>query len=209
MNYHSPVITETISSLKLENLTQKEQAIKIFYFVRDSIRYSISILNFDAKIFKASWTLQQDTSFCIPKAIALSALTRAVGIPSRIHLVDFVNHRLSESLAKAWGTNIMAAHCYSELYINNKWVKATPALDIKICERHDFIPVEFDGENDGLLKPVDKKGRPHAEYIKDHGTFPDLPLPLIMSIFEENYGPITPKRLPELFLKSKQTFQET
>ena len=207
IDYSSKIVQSTINNLNLGGLSQKELAIKIFYFVRDSIKYSVHIDFLNPEIYKASVTLKNKVSFCIPKAITLNALARALGIPSRIHLVDFRNHRLAEKLIEVWGgTNIMASHSFAELYIDNKWVKATPALDLATCNKHDFIPVEFDGEHDALLHPKDRKGRLHAEYVKDHGTFSDLPLKLVHKIFEDTYGSLTMKRIQEISSNKIKTF---
>ena len=158
-------------------------------------------------MFVASKIFQQESTFCIPKAVALGTLVRAVGIPSRIHFVDFINHRLSPKLAKIWGTNVMAVHCFTEFYLDNKWVKATAALDLETCEKHDFIPVEFDGIHDSTIKEVDKKGRPHAEYIKDRGTYADVPLDMIKKAMSETYQVNSDERLNELFNVTSPLFK--
>lgn len=183
----SDYVQETLEKLELNGLSEKETAIKLFYHVRDSISYSIKPVNLEKITYTASHVLQQKKSFCIPKAIALGTLARAVGIPSRIHFVDFINHRLSDDLEKMWGTKVMAAHCYTELYLDNNWVKATPALDKAICDRHNFKTVEFDGENDALLHSLDRDGNLHAEYVKDRGTLADMSIRLVASVFKEVY----------------------
>ncbi len=191
----------------MENLSDREKAVKLFYYVRDSIKYSVIISSFDDNMFVASKVLQQESTFCIPKAIALGTLARAVGIPSRIHFVDFINHRLSPKLSKIWGTNVMAVHCFTEFYLDKKWVKATAALDLETCEKHDFIPVEFDGIHDSTIKEVDKKGRPHAEYIKDRGTFADVPLNVIKKAMSETYQVNSDERLNQLFNVTSPLFK--
>lgn len=198
-DYNSPIIQDIIKSLDLDGLNDKDKAVKLFYYVRDSIKYSVIIKSFDSKIFQASYVLQQPSSFCIPKAVALGTLTRAVGIPSRIHFVDFVNHRLSPKLEEVWGTNIMAMHCYTEFYLDDKWVKATSSLDIGTCDKHGFIPVEFDGVHDSTIKEVDKIGRKHAEYILDRGTYADVPLDLIRQVMGETYHADSVSKLNKLF----------
>lgn len=206
-DYKSPVIQDIIEKLDLNELTDKEKAIKLFYYVRDTIKYSVIITSFDPKIFQASYVLQQDSSFCIPKAVALGTLGRAVGIPSRIHFVDFINHRLSPKLEELWGTNIMAMHCYTEFFLDDKWVKATSSLDIGTCNKHDFIPVEFDGEHDSTIKELDKQGRKHAEYIKDRGTFADVPINLIREVLGTAYHANSEKRINKLFNSETELFK--
>ena len=208
LDYSSENVQSMIKKLKLDKLDQKKQTIKLFYFVRDSIRYSVHMNFVDPEIYKSSHVLQEKISFCIPKAITLASMARAISIPSRIHLVDLKNHRLTKKLIEAWGgTNIMASHSFTELYLDNKWIKATPAIDSETCKKHNFIPVEFDGENDALLHPKDTKGRLHAEYVKDHGTFADLPLEYIYKTFADTYGSLTKQRIQELSSNKVQTFK--
>lgn len=187
-DFNSSTIQELLNTIDLDGLNETEKAVKLFYFVRDLIRYSIKPVNLDPVTYTASHIAQQNSSFCIPKAILLGTLARAVGIPSRLHLVDFANHRLAPELMGIWGTNVMAAHCYSELYLDGEWRKATPALDKGTCDKHGFRTVEFDGIHDGLLHQTDIKGNPHAEYVKDRGTFPDIDLALIKQIWDDLYG---------------------
>ena len=207
IDYDSNIVQSAIKNLDLNDLDQKEQAIKLFYFVRDSFRYSVHMNFVNPEIYKSSHVLKEKVSFCIPKAITLCSLARAIGIPSRIHLVDFKNHRLTKKLIEAWGgTNIMASHCFTELYLENKWVKVTPAIDKETCIKHDFIPVDFDGETDALLHPKDTKDRLHAEYVYDHGTFADLPLDYIYKTFSDTYGSLTKERIQKISSNKVQTF---
>ena len=66
---------------------------------------------------------------------------------------------------------------YSDLalYIDGKWVIATPAYDLGTAESGGFIPVEFDGENDAKFHKYNVNGDLHIEYIKQHGHYADLP----------------------------------
>jgi transglutaminase-like putative cysteine protease len=186
-DFNHPRIQKIVNELELDGLSDKEIAIKLFYYVRDKITYSVKIDSFDFSTFKASETLDSTHSYCIPKAIALSSLARAVGIPSKIHFVDFINHRLSPEVEELWQTKVMAGHCFSELYIDGKWVKATPALDIRTSNKHGFKLVEFNGEENAMLHKTDLNGNLHAEYIKDHDTYSYFPFELVMNIFKENY----------------------
>jgi len=205
-NFSHPAITAQIEALDLEGLDQKEQAIKLFYHVRDSIKYSIKGVSIRPEVFKAGNTISQPHSFCIPKAILLSTMARSLGIPARIHFVDFVNHRLSPALTEVWGTNVMATHCYSELYLNDTWVKATPALDRRTSEEHGFVLVEFDGEHDALLPSHDKQGRLHAEYVKDHGTRAELDLNWVKEVWKATYSEMDDKILDQFFPSEVETF---
>ena len=86
------------------------------------------------------------------------------------------------------GTNIMHYHGYSEVYLNNKWVKLTPSFDKETAIRGGFLPMcEFDGEKDAVFPPYDDEGNLFGEYVYDRGVHADLPLNEIDKVFEEKY----------------------
>jgi transglutaminase-like putative cysteine protease len=169
--------------------TEKEKAIALFYWVRDQIKYNMyTYLPSFKGNFKASVTLRRGNGFCVSKSVLLSSFARAIGIPARIHLVDLINHKISQKVIDLMETNIMHYHGFSELYLNNKWVKATPSFDQKTAIKGGFIPmVEFDGENDAVFATYDDEGRPFGEYTADRGVYADLPLDDIKRVFEEKY----------------------
>lgn len=169
--------------------TEKEKAIALFYWVRDEIKYNMHTYIPSIKAnFKASVTLRRKNGFCVSKSVLLSSFARAIGIPASIHLVDLINHKISQKIIDFMGTNVMHYHGYSELYLNNKWVKLTPSFDQKTALKGGFIPmVEFDGENDAVFALYDNEGRQFGEYVMDRGIHADLPLEEIERVFEEKY----------------------
>jgi len=173
-----------------DNLTSdKEKAIALFYWVRDEIKYNMLtyVPNVPAN-FKASITLRRRNGFCVSKSILLSSFARALGIPARIHLVDLINHLISQKVINWMGTNVMYVHGYSEFYLNGKWVKLTPSFDPQTALKGKFLPmVEFDGENDAVFPKLDNQGNLFGEYLTDRGVHADLPLEDIDKIFEEKY----------------------
>jgi transglutaminase-like putative cysteine protease len=168
---------------------QKEKAIALFYWVRDEIKYNMAL--FIPKVknnFIASKTIRRREGFCVSKSILLSTLARAIGIPARIHLVDLINHLISQKIIDFMGHNVMYYHAYSEFYLNNKWVKLTPSFDKATAIRGGFLPmVEFDGENDAVFPPYDINGNKFGEYVNDRGVHADLPLDEIDKLFQEKY----------------------
>lgn len=170
--------------------TEKEKAIALFYWVRDEIKYNMWL--FIPKIkknFIASNVIQERQGFCVSKSILLSTLARVVGIPARIHLVDLINHKISQKVIEFMNTNVMYVHGYSELYLNGKWVKLTPSFDKETAIRGGFLPMcEFDGENDAVFPPYSHDGARFGEYIGDRGIHADLPLEEIEKVFQEKYG---------------------
>ena len=148
----------------------------LFYFVRDEIRYNPFSPRSSPEQFQASYTLSKGEGYCVQKAILLVALARAAEIPARLGFAKIRNHLISKKLLKIRKTNIFPWHGYAILYIGRRWVKATPMFDLKLCQEHQIIPVEFDGEHDAMLHPYTSDGRPHIEYLLDCGPYEDVPL---------------------------------
>jgi len=159
-----------------------DKAKSLFYFVRDEIKYNIYVLSDLPEYYQASRILEVGEGFCIQKAVLLATLARAVGIPARLHLAAIRNHLMPDKLRELMGTNLFPSHGYAELYVEGKWVKATPAFDLKMCQQNGIIPVEFDGKNDAMFHSHNLDGKLHIEYIQDRGHFDDLPFDTITNL---------------------------
>ncbi len=162
-----------------------EQARRLFYFVRDKIRYKIFLAIPMRKEMRASETLKRGEGFCITKATLLVALARAVGIPARLHFADITNRLVSDYVRKLMGTNLFVYHGYSEVFLNSEWYKVTPAFDLGLSMDKGYIPVEF-GPN-AVLQKTDALGNPQFEYVTDRGTYADVPYTDIMNAWFEAY----------------------
>jgi len=170
--------------------TDKEKAIALFYWVRDNIKYNMYTYYPKIKAnLKSSVTLRRGTGFCMSKAVLLATLARAVKIPAKIHMVDIINHKISQKVIDFMGTNVFHCHGYSELYLDKKWYKLTPVFDKETAIKNGFIPlIEFDGNSDALFSTKDIDGNEFVEYIKDYGSYSDLPITKINEIFEKKYS---------------------
>ena len=167
----------------------------LFYWVRDEIKYNPLVPLEVFESYRASKTLKRAEGFCVEKAAVLAALARAEGIPARLHFADIRNDLVSSRLLEVMGTNLFSYHGYTELYIRRKWVKATPAFDLKMCQEHRIIPVEFDGQHHALLHSHNCDGRLHIEYVKDHGHRIDVPVEEILAAWMQHYGTAAQERL--------------
>lgn len=167
--------------------TQEQQAIALFYWVRDAIRYNPYAFDPAPDSFKASATLVAGQGWCVPKAILLAALCRACGIPARLGFADVVNHLSTERLRKAMDSNVFYYHGYTSIYLSGKWVKATPAFNLSLCEKFGLRPLEFDGKTDCLYHEFDAAGNRHMEYVTERGEHADLPYDDLLRVFREHY----------------------
>lgn len=164
------------------------RAVKLFYAVRDGIRYDPFSMRLDPGIYVASHVLAAKSAFCIPKAILLAAAARALGIPCAIGLSDVVNHLTTEKLKAAMGgTTYFMHHGYAVLHLQGRWVKAAPAFNIELCTRFGVLPTEFDGRSDAIFQPYDASQRRHMEYVKDHGAWSDFPYDRVDADFRAFY----------------------
>ena len=82
-------------------------------------------------------------------------------------------------------TDVFHWHGYTAMYLEGRWVKATPAFNIELCQKFNFLPLEFDGRSDSLFHSFDAMGNRHMEYLKYRGEFADTPLEAILATFRE------------------------
>jgi hypothetical protein len=85
-------------------------------------------------------------------------------------------------------TDIFYWHGYTSVHLEGRWVKATPAFNIELCEKFGFLPLEFDGRNDSLYHPFDREGNKHMEYVTDRGEYADAPIDAMIATFREKYA---------------------
>src|SRR5215510_6518718 len=164
------------------------KAVRLFYAVRDEIRYDPFAIRLVPAAFKASTVVRDGRAFCIPKAVLLAAAARAVGIPSAIGLSDVINHFTSEKPKRAMGgKEVFLHHGYAALYLDGKWVKAAPAFNVELCQRFGVLPTEFDGTSDAILQEYDAERNLRMEYLRDHGFWSDLPFNRIKEDFDGYY----------------------
>ena len=168
---------------------QIQIAVKLFYYVRDEIKYVVKYAPqyYNRKNTKATATLKRGYGYCIQKATLMAALARIAGIPTRIHFVDMKNHLTPQSYIDRVGSNLFVYHAYPELYLNGKWIEANVAFDKDLCDRKNFPIVHFDGIKPGLFAKQDDTGQPFVEYIKDHGTYADVPYWKILWAWKKEY----------------------
>lgn len=180
----------------------RERAVSLYYAVRDGVRYN-PFLDFSRpEAFTASAVLAAGEGFCIGKASLLAACARAAGIEARVGFADVKNHLTSPKLAETMGTDLFVYHGFTELRIDGQWVKSTPAFNLALCRRFRVKPLEFDGVNDSIFHPFDEDERRHMEYLRDRGSFADVPVDEIQRAFREAYprffrrGPIREEFAP-------------
>lgn len=168
--------------------SDREKSVRLFYAVRDQIRYDPYRVSLDREVYHASNLLLEGSGFCLPKANLLAAAARAVGIPAGIGLANVVNHLTTERLReKMGGETVFYHHGYTVMYIDGKWHKAAPAFNLRLCERFGVRPTEFDGSSDALFQEYDTRNQRHMEYLAVHGIWSDFPFDMVAKDFKGAY----------------------
>ena len=176
------------------------RAVSLYYAVRDGIRYN-PFLDFSRdEAFRGSACLETGEGFCVGKAALLAACARAVGIPARVGFADVKNHLTTPRLAERMGTDLFVYHGFTELWLEGRWVKATPAFNLELCRKFRVKPLEFDGRADSIFHPFDADDRRHMEYLRERGSFADVPVAEIQRVFRDTY--------PALYGLGKDAAQE-
>ena len=164
-----------------------DRAVSLYYAVRDVIRYNPYSIEPDRRAMKASAVLARKQGYCVAKAVLLAACLRSRGIPARLGFADVKNHLNTERLKALMETDLFVWHGFTEVFLNGKWVKATPAFNLSLCESFHVKPLEFDGTCDSIFHPFDNLGNRHMEYVNEHGSFDDLPWDRALAAMKKAY----------------------
>jgi transglutaminase-like putative cysteine protease len=142
----------------------------------------------DIEGLRASTTLARGRGWCVPKAVLLAATCRAVGIPARLGFADVRNHLSTERMRRNMGTDVFYWHGFTAIRLGGRWLKATPAFNVELCERFGLAPLEFDGTADSLFHAFTPDGTRHMEYLRYRDEYLDVPIDAIRATFAAEYG---------------------
>ena len=179
-----------------------ERAVMLYYAVRDGIWYDPYYPFYKPEHYKASNVLKAGRGYCVSKASLLCALARVCDIPSRVGFATVRNHLVSKELLEYLGTDLFVYHGYTEFFLEGKWVKATPAFNAELCQRHNVDALEFDGRTDSIFQAFNRDKKQFMEYIEYHGTYADIPVEQIVRAWEKAYGKDRVRRWIEAFEKA-------
>ncbi len=169
--------------------SDRERAVKIYYAVRDGWRYNPYRISLQPGALRASAVFERvpREGHCLDKGILMIALLRSAGIPARLCLAKVRNHIAAERMTEAFGTGVLAPHGYVEVWLEGRWIKATPAFNRTLCERLHVHPLDFDGHRDSIFQEFDRAGGAFMEYLEEYGHFEDVPEERIKTLLFEHY----------------------
>lgn len=167
-------------------LSKKEQAIALYYKVRDGFIYNPYHLDLRPKGLKSSVIMEKSRAWCVEKSIVMATGLRALDIPSKLGYGIVVNHIGVEKLTKVLRREEIVFHGYVSAYIDGRWIKSTPAFDPLICKLSGVEPLEWDGENDALFQAY-QGDQKFMEYKHFYGEFDDVPVKLMNAEMKKYY----------------------
>ena len=187
-DYDHPAVQDLLADILSDDRDDvKTMVIALYHYVRDAFAYNPYVFDLSAEQFKASHCASRDQSYCIPKAVLFGALCRAIGVPARLGLVDVKNHISSPKLIELLKNDIFVMHGYTEIYLDGRWLKATPAFDAALCRFTGIAAMEFNAEEDSIFQEYNLDGQKHMEYLTYHGCFADVPVERIFNAVREAY----------------------
>jgi hypothetical protein len=154
--------------------TPEEKALKIFYCVRDEIRFGLAYSR-----SRASEILKRGYGECGTKTNAQVALLRAVEIPARYRWVQAKGKVLNHLIADFVYRNMppVVSHFWCECHLNGKWISCELLLDRPLYDgmlleglitKEQVPTIEWDGRTDlVLLKPWITEDRGHLSSFDD------------------------------------------
>ena len=171
--------------------SEREKALRLYYAVRDGLRYDPYNTPMKREAYRASTTLAAGHGYCVNKAGLMAALCRASGIPARVGYADVRNHMTTKRLAELMGGDVFYYHGDTDVWLDGRWLKATPAFNKELTERFGLRPLEWDAASDSIYHPFDLSGRRHMEYLAYRGVFADIPFDEIREAFRHYYPRMT------------------
>jgi transglutaminase-like putative cysteine protease len=185
LDFEHSSIQEYISDIQTIP-SKKKQAIALYLKVRDGFLYDPFHLDLRYETLQSSTILTKKRAWCVEKAIVLASGLRALNIPASLGYAIVQNHIGVEKLTDMLKTEKIVFHGYVAVYLDEKWIKITPAFDKRVCRISQVQPLDWDGENDALLQAFEGHKK-FMEYHHDYGTFNDVPIELMNQEMKKYY----------------------
>ncbi len=185
-DFQAPIVQDFVAEqVTADDVVQ--QAIQLYIAVRDKWLYTSSIIHLTRDEWKVSNIMPRKQGHCLDKSSILIACLRSIGIPARLHLAKVRNHIAAEKLIKTMGTDELTPHGMVDIYLNNQWLKVSPAFNKTLCDKLNVEVLGFDGYRDSIFQEFDREGGLFMEYLEDYGHFDDLPLSFIYKNMTDHY----------------------
>jgi transglutaminase-like putative cysteine protease len=185
---HKTIVEYAKETVKDAGNDPVDKAVKLYYAVRDDIRYDPYYPFYLPGHYRASNIIKSGRGFCISKAGLLCALGRVCNIPSRVGFATVRNHLATPKLLEYIGSDLFVYHGFTEFYLAGKWVKATPTFNVELCKKHNVAPLDFNGREDAIFHEYSQDKKQFMEYLEYNGVYADIPVDDIVAKWKKAYG---------------------
>lgn len=186
----NPAVVEYAHKHSRHDASPEENAVSLYYAVRDDFMYNPYKIDLRPTGLKASDLLNRNYGYCVEKAVLLAAVARVVGIPTRLSFFNVRNHIATEKVERVLQTDLLVFHGCTELWLSGRWVKATPAFNVALCRKLNVPTLEFDGKEDSIFQQFDHSGNVFMDYVHEYGAFHDLPYDLFFGELRKHYSSV-------------------
>ncbi|MBD1210870.1 MAG: transglutaminase family protein [Ignavibacteria bacterium] len=186
----NPAVVEYAHKHSQHDASPEENAVSLYYAVRDDFMYNPYKIDLRPTGLKASDLLNRNYGYCVEKAVLLAAVARVVGIPTRLSFFNVRNHIATEKVERVLQTDLLVFHGCTELWLSGRWVKATPAFNAALCRKLNVPTLEFDGKEDSIFQQFDYSGNVFMDYVHEYGAFHDLPYDLFFGELRKHYSSV-------------------
>ena len=185
LDFNKISIKTTVNNLLKNIKDDQDKAICIHDYVRENILFGFNRKFYD---LKASEVLESKLGFCNNKSTLFIAMLRCAGIPARCVFVD-ISKQILDGIVDPRTDYV--DHSYSEVYLNNKWIKVDSYIvddklfrsaKEKIMKEDSKVILKYgihrdgsnvwSGENDSFSQFVCKDSNRIS--TKEYGIFKDV-----------------------------------
>lgn len=144
-------ITTLVARLITGTKTDEEKIEKIYYFVRDEIKFGWVY----PQDISAEEVLKNGKGVCMQKTNLLVAMAREAGLKARFHFMYVHKTALRDFLPEYAYNNWVDPfpHTFPEIFLNDKWVPMEATFDKELHEICIKKKINF-GKNDTIVKNV-------------------------------------------------------
>ena len=115
-----PLVIKTAQKLTAGEDTLRDKLQKLFYFVRDDIKFGFTV---KGDLMKASETIAAGIGQCNNKGTLLLALCKAADIPARVHF-SLIRKEIQKGIFEGLGYRLLPpllSHCWIDVKIDGSW----------------------------------------------------------------------------------------
>ena len=188
LDYGHEKVQDFIGQAVGDSTSQKDQAVRLYYAVRDKVNYEVYRQDLSPAGLRSSAIAARGEGFCVQKSILYASAVRSLGIPSRLVISEVRNHLASPQLKALVGGETFV-HWLTSIYLDGQWLRVTPVFNKILCRLYGMHALEFDGASDAELHPF-AEGQ-QMEFVTEHGEFDDVD-------YEQNIG-LMRSRHPGMF----------